>query len=124
MYAQLSYSEVLRDAETVLVTQDVALGRPVDQEAPGLCFVLTVAGRTGGTVTAQALGAVSGGAYFSLGSSMDAALSTDGIYYIPIDGSVPPRLGVRLTPAGGFDGTVSIVTRAGGRIGTSIPGQD
>lgn len=124
MFAQLSYKEPLLASSAVLVAFDALLGRPNDEETPGLCFVLSLTGVTAGFVTAQAIGSVDGTNYYSLGSTMvTAALGGDGLAYLPMVSSIPPYVGVRLTPAGGFDGYVAIDTYSGGRIGTEVPGQ-
>lgn len=123
MFAQLSYSATLLEPTLIPVTQDVFLGRPIDEESPGLCFVVSVSGRTVGTLTLQAYGSVDGSTYYSLGSTMATAVPTNGLYYVNLQGAVPPNVGLRLTPAGGFDGAVGVVVRSGGQIDTSLPGQ-
>lgn len=126
MFAQLSYSQSITDSPVTLPSQrDFLLGRPVDESSPGLMFVASVSGATGGTLGLQAIGSTDGDTYFSLGSTMAVAVggTPDGLFYVPLLGTVPPFLGLRATPGGGFDGVISVRARSGGRIGVSLPGQ-
>lgn len=120
-FAHCYKSEVVRAAATVSVATNVDLG---DEGVPGqngLVIVIRSTGRTVGTLAVTVVGGdVSEeiASYTSLGTDLSRTISTGTITYIALDGCFPSNIGVVLTPAGGFDGSVSVEIRYPGQPGS------
>lgn len=108
MFGQASNSIPVRTAAAVTVLSYATLGQVQTPNAVAQFFVLTVAARTAGSITAQLQGSNDGVTYTDAGNQYDLSVSANGQRYIALNGPLPPYLRVALTPAGGFDGTVAV----------------
>ncbi len=102
------YSDTVAVATT---TTPVQLPRP---EVGNLVIVIEVRGRTAGTcaLVLQA-SATEGGTYRPLEAAYQATRNSNGITYFYVTSPLASWLRLSLTPAGGFDGTVTLTMRAG-----------
>lgn len=88
-----------------------------DTRVKNLIAVVTVTGRTMGTlaVTAQDAPALAG-TYASLGIPAPLAIGGNGVFYMEFVGAMSAYLRFNLAPAAAFDGVVSIALCADGVI--------
>lgn len=97
--------------------QYVSPGQIFDQTAGGMFFVIQTTGRTAGTLTVALQGSGDGTNWYALDADLSVVVSANGSRYILTRRGLPLYMRLRLTPAGGFDGTVGVVARSSGLIG-------
>lgn len=116
-----SYADTPRSAATVGSQTDVTFGTVANASGGAIFWLVRIASRTVGTLVATAIGSFDGTTYFSLGTSQQVTASANGNVGFPLTGPTPRYIGLRLTPAGGFDGTaqVDLYTAAGAQSATT-----
>ena len=83
-------------------------------ETQGLTLVYETLDRTLGTCAASVQGSDDGTTYYSLGAALDVTIGANGDTYTNLQGPVPRRLRVTLTPLApyNFDGSVAVTLRS------------
>lgn len=117
MFAHLSSGNALtvRSAAALTATETKSLTHFLSLSgSSGFIVIVKSTSRTVGQVTVSFLGGVTSDAInIPLGSDMTKVVTTGTYTFIPFTGQFPPYLSVVLTPAGGYDGTLSVITRSG-----------
>lgn len=116
-----SYTDTVRSAAAVATQTDLTFGAIANASGGCIFWLIRVASRTVGTLTATALGSFDGSTYFSLGTDQEVSTTVNGNVGFPLTGPTPRYIGLRLTPSGGFDGTaqVDLYTAAGAQSATT-----
>lgn len=109
MFTRLSASKSLRSATTLSGTATLDVGVVFADRVGGLGFTFTCTGGTVGTCSATVRGSIDGVTYFDVEA---VALPLSGTRYAIPNGPLPRYLRCVLTPAGGFDASVSVTLRA------------
>ena len=116
MFQNCGLKQVMRDSAPVLALTDVTPGYIGDQNTGGLYFVARTVAWTVGTCTFDVLVSYDSGTTYSVLSSYQQTIAGNGFTYISVDGPIPAYIGIRLTPAGGFDGSVEVDGYGSGKL--------
>lgn len=112
MFAHLSAGQTLRSSSPVSAPETTVLTLKPLVYSGGFALVVQSSGRTVGNLTVSfTWGVNSTTQTYTLGSDLTKVITTAEITYIPFSGPIPPFVKMTLTPAGGFDGLVTITGR-------------
>lgn len=104
MFQNCGLKQTPRVASTVPVQVDITPGYLGDQNTGGFYWAVKTTLFTVGTCVVTPLVSYDNGVtYTTLGSSYAKTISGNGITYVALEGPVPAYIGLRLTPAGGFE---------------------
>lgn len=111
MFVQLANEQQIRASAVVPIAETVTISGLVDVDAGGLILVALTTTRTMGTCAIQAQGSADNSFWANLPADMAVTIGANGLDYIVFKRAVPRYLRFVLTPAGGFDGLVSLGLR-------------